>query len=232
MKLKNKTVLITGGSTGIGKAIAEEFIKKEANIIVLGINKPEYKCDFHKVNIGKEEQIKSALQNINSIDILINNAGIFLGDTIENTSSSDLNIIIDINIKGLFWVCKYSIPKIQKGGCIINIGSISGVKPRPGTSVYSFTKAAVINLTKALALELAEKDIRVNCINPGAVDTPIWEKSANSKEEALKDLKEAAAKYPLRRPGKPEEIAHTAIFLAENDFITGALIAVDGGATT
>jgi|SRR3989344_650816 len=232
MKLKNKTVLITGGSTGIGKAIAEEFIKKEANIIVLGINKPEYKCDFHKVNIGKEEQIKSALQNINSIDILINNAGIFLGDTIENTSSSDLNMIIDVNIKGIFWVCKHSIPKIQKGGCIINIGSIRGITPRAGTSIYSMTKAAVINLTKALALELAEKDIRVNCINPGIIDTPIWEKSYDSKKEATKDLKESAGKYLIKRPGKPEEIAHATIFLAENDFITGALIAVDGGATT
>jgi len=183
MNLQNKTVIITGGSSGIGKAIAEKFIQKGAQVIIFGINKPDYQCEFHKVNISKEYQIKSALQKIKSIDILVNNAGIFLGDNIEKTKSSDLNQIIDINIKGVFWMCRYSIPKIQKGGCIINIGSIRGITPRQGASIYSLTKAAVINLTKALAIELAEKGIRANCINPGVIDTPIWGKKQIQKKK-------------------------------------------------
>ena len=231
MKLKNKIALITGGSTGIGKAIAEALIQKEAKIIILGLNKPDYKCDFYKVDVSNEEEIKKTLSKTKSIDILINNAGIFAGDIIEKTTTEELNQLVDINIKGVFWMCKYAIPKINKGGCIINIGSIRGIKPSPGTSVYSFTKATVINFTKALALELAEKNIRANCINPGVIHTPIWEKTATSKEEGLQDMKDAAAKYPLKRAGKPEEIAHAAIFLIENEFITGASIPVDGGAT-
>ncbi|MEK6915030.1 MAG: SDR family oxidoreductase [Nanoarchaeota archaeon] len=231
MNLKNKTSLITGGSTGIGKAIAKEFMQKGAKIIIFGKNKPDYECEFHKVDVSKEEQIKSAINKVKSIDILVNNAGIFAGDTIEKTTTEEINKVIDTNIKGVFWMCKYSIYKISKGGCIINIGSISGITPRPGNSIYSLSKAAIINLTKSLALELIENEIRVNCINPGVIDTPIWLKSETSKEEGLSNLKRSATRHPMKRAGKPEEIAHATIFLAENDFTTGTILAVDGGAT-
>ncbi|MBI2043900.1 SDR family oxidoreductase [Candidatus Pacearchaeota archaeon] len=227
MKLKGKVAVITGGSSGIGKSIAGAFIKNGAKVIVLGINKPDYKCEFYKVDVSKENEIKSAFQKIKQLDILINNAGIFIGGKVENTNTEDLNKVLDVNFKGYFWCSKYSIPKINNGGSIINISSIHGMSPRAGVSVYGATKAAIINLTKALALELAERKIRVNCISPGAIRTPIW----GTGEESEKDLQEVGSKYPLKRVGDPEEIAHATVFLAENEFITGVNIPVDGGAT-
>ncbi|HIH14350.1 MAG TPA: SDR family NAD(P)-dependent oxidoreductase [Candidatus Nanoarchaeia archaeon] len=231
MNLKNKTALITGGSSGIGKAIARAFIEKGAKVIIFGINKPDYNCEFYHVDVSKEEQIKKALNNIKSLDIVINNAGIFKGKLVEKTTAEELNEVLDIDFKGAFLVCKHSIPKLNKGGCIINISSILGIAPRAEASVYSASKAAVISLTKALALELANKSIRVNSIAPGIIDTPIWEKFAGSKEEGDKDMKESSSHHPLKRAGKPEEIAHAAIFLAENEFTTGIILPVDGGAT-
>ena len=231
MNLKNKTALITGGSSGIGKAIARAFIEKGAKVIIFGINKPDYNCEFYHVDVSKEEQIKKALNNIKSLDIVINNAGIFKGKLVEKTTAEELNEVLDIDFKGAFLVCKHSIPKLNKGGCIINISSILGIAPRAEASVYSASKAAVISLTKALALELANKSIRVNSIAPGIIDTPIWDKFAGSKEEGDKDMKESSSHHPLKRAGKPEEIAHAAIFLAENEFTTGIILPVDGGAT-
>jgi len=231
VNIKNKTVLVTGGSTGIGKAIAEAFIAKGTKVIVFGLNKPQYSCEFYKVDVSKENEIKSALSKIKSLDILVNNAGIFTGSLVEETNMNDFDEEMNINFKGTFMTCKYSIPKINKGGCIINISSILGINPRAEASVYSASKAAIISLTKSLALELANKPIRVNSIAPGVIDTPIWQKGVSSREEGEKDLKESASKHPLKRSGKPEEIAHATIFLAENDFTTGAILAVDGGAT-
>ena len=231
MKLKGKTALIIGGSTGIGRAIAQRFIEEGAKVIVFGINKPDYDVEFYKVDVSNEEEIKQALKKANKIDVLVNNAGIFKGHLVEQTKTKELDEVIDINFKGVFLVCKHSIPKINKGGCIINISSILGINPRKETAVYSATKAAVMILTKSLALELANKSIRVNCIVPGVIDTPIWGKYAGSEEEGKKDLKESAAQHPLKRAGKPEEIAHAAVFLAENEFTTGAILPIDGGAT-
>lgn len=231
MDLKGKTALITGGSSGIGKAIAQAFIKKGAKIIILGRHKPDYKCEFHKVDIGKEEEIEEAVSKLGKIDVLVNNAGIALGDFLEDAKKEDIERTIDINLKGPIYMSKYSIPKINKGGCIINISSKLGIKADIETSIYNATKAAIINLTETLAQELAEKGIRVNSIAPGIIYTPIFEKYYGSKKEADKYIRESVQNYPIKRPGKPEEIAHAAIFLVENEFVTGTTIRVDGGAT-
>lgn len=227
MNLKNKIALIIGGSTGIGKSIAEAFLDKGAKVIILGLHKPDYKCEFHKVDVSKENEIKDAFQKIKTLDILVNNAGIFLGGNVEDVKTEDLNKSFDVNFKGTFWCCKYAIPKLNNGGAIINISSIRGIRPREGGSVYAATKAAVIILTKTLAIELAGKNIRVNSIAPGVIRTSIWGKG----EEAEKDIQVATSTYPFKRAGNPEEIAHAAIFLAENEFVTGIVLPVDGGAT-
>ncbi len=229
MKLKNKTVLITGGSTGIGKATAEAFIEKEAKIIIFGLYKPDYSCEFHKVDVSKEEEIKSALSKIKSIDILINNAGIAIEKPFEETTADILNKTIDVNLKGVFWVCRYSLPKLREGSCIININSIAGIRGFPGISIYNATKAGVIILTETLANELGKNKIRVNCIAPGTIETEIWEKMyGKNSRQILEELKESKL---LKRNGRPEEIAHAAIFLSENEFVNGETIVIDGGET-
>ena len=122
---------------------------------------------------------------------------------------------------------KYCIPRLNKGGCIINISSLAGFKSFEGYGIYCATKSAVISLTKTLAIELADKKIRCNSIAPGIIDTEIWEKMYGSAGK--KELKENEKFVPLKRAGKPEEIAKTTVFICENDYINGETILVDGG---
>ncbi len=229
MDLKNKIVLITGASSGIGKAISQSLIKKGAKIIVFGINKPEFNCEFHKVNVSNENEISIAMKKIEQIDILINNAGVVHVAKLKDTSTKMLNDILDINFKGLFFMCKYAIPKLSKNACILNISSIAGIKNYEEYGIYCASKAAVISLTKTLALELSDKKIRVNAIAPGIIDTIIWKKMYG--KDAKKELAAEAKTVPLKRPGTPEEIAHAAVFACENDYLNGEVIVVDGGET-
>lgn len=227
MDLRNKVVLLTGASTGIGKSIAKSFLERKAKVIVFGLHKPEYCSEFYKVDISDEDQIKSAILKIKAIDILINNAGVAKIATIAETSNKIFDEMFNINFRGLFWMSKHSIPKLKDNGCIINISSLAGLKSFEGYGVYCATKSAVISLTKTLALELASRKIRVNCIAPGIINTEIWEKMYG--KDWNKNLKENEKYVLLKRAGKPEEIAKTAIFLCENDFINGETILVDGG---
>ena len=229
MNLKNKIVLITGGSTGIGESIARSFLKLGAKIIVFGIHKPNYKAEFFKVDISNEGQIRKALTSISKIDIIINNAGIARILSLKDTTTEILNEIFDINFKGIFWICKHSLSKIRDRGCIINISSIAGIKSFADYGAYCASKAAVISFTKTLALELAPRKIRANCIAPGIIDTPIFSKMFKSKNQAKKQLEEWIEEVPLKRLGRSEEIAHTAIFLVENEFVNGIVLSVDGG---
>ena len=227
MKLKNKVILITGGSTGIGESIAQSFIEQGSKVIVFGLNKPDYKADFYKVDVAKEKEIISSLSKIKEIDILVNNAGVAKLSRIEDTSNEMFDEMFNINFKGLFWMCKYSIPKINNNGCIINISSLAGLKSFEEFGIYCATKSAVISLTKTLALELADKKIRSNCIAPGIIDTIIWDKMYG--RFGRKELLENGKYTLLKRAGQPKEIAKTAIFISENDFINGETIVIDGG---
>ena len=227
MKLKNKVVLITGGSTGIGKSIALSFIEKGSKVIVFGLNKPDYKVDFYKVDVTKEKEIIAFLSKIEKIDILVNNAGIAKLSKIENASNEIFDEMFNTNFKGIFWMCKHSIPKLNSPGLIINISSLAGLKSFEEFGIYCATKSAVISLTKTLALELADRKIRSNCIAPGIIDTIIWDKMYG--KSGRKELLENGKYTLLKRAGQPEEIAKTAIFISENDFINGETIVVDGG---
>jgi len=229
MNIRGKVVVITGGSSGIGESIAKLFIKKGAKVIVFGLHKPNYKAEFYKVDVSKEEEIRKTLEKIPEIDILINNAGIAKILSVEQTTTNLLNEIFDINFKGAFWTCRYSLSKLKNGGCIINISSIAGIKSFADYGAYCASKSALISFTRTLSLELASKKIRANAIAPGIVDTPIFSKMMPLEKEREKQLKEWVQDVPLKRFGKPEEIAHAALFLAENDFVNGIVLTVDGG---
>lgn len=228
MNLKNKTALITGGSRGIGKAIAQRFIKEGAEVIIFGIEKPEYKCEFYNVDVSNEKQIKEAANKLKKVDVLINNAGIYFLASVEDTKEEDLDRIIDVNLKGTYLMCKHILPLLRKSkGNIINISSSIGVVPEPESPAYCATKAAIIMLTKCMAQQYAKEGIRVNSILPGPIDTPLLRSAFSSAEE----LKNYAKSNPMKRIGKPEEVANVAVFLAseEASYVTGSLYSVDGG---
>lgn len=231
MELAKKTVLVTGGSKGIGKAIAQRFAKEGATVIVFDTEKPDYKVDFHQVDISKDNQIEKAFLQIKKLDILINNAGIYFQANVENTSKEQLDKVIDINFKGTFLVSKYALPLIKKSkGNIINISSGIGVVPEPESPAYSSTKAAIIMLTKCMAQEYASEGIRINAILPGPIDTQLLRNAFSSQKE-LDDYRKL---NPMRRIGKPEDVANVAVFLASNEasYVTGGMYSVDGGEST
>jgi len=227
MTLTGKIALITGASTGIGRAIAQRFIKEGAHVIVFGRNKPDLDVEFYKVNVSKESEIKNAMKKVKRLDVLVNNAGVFFLEDIDH-STKKFDVTLDVNLKGSFWMCKHTLPLIRKSkGNIVNISSLIGVMPSNDAIAYCISKAGIISLTRNLAQQCAPQGVRVNAILPGPIETSMLRSTVSSDE----GLKEYARNNPMRRLGKPEDIAATAAFLASDDasYITGALLNVDGG---
>jgi len=244
MKLKNKVALITGAGRGIGRSIALEFARegadviinynkseKEAKEVVKEVEKIGSKAIAIKADVSKrneiEKMIETSLKEFKRIDILVNNAGIISVAQLQDLTEEDWDRLMDINLKGVF-LCSKFVSKImtkQKSGKIINISSIYGsVFGGQYVMHYCVSKAGVANLTKSLAQGLAPY-IQVNSISPGNIDTEMTRRAGDDF------IKKVIEKTPLKRLGKPEEIAKSAVFLASNDsdFITGQNIVVDGG---
>ena len=228
MKLDKKVALITGGSSGIGKAIAKRFLNEGAKVVIFDMVKPDYDVDFYQVDVSNEEQIKKAFEKIEDLDIVVNNAGIYFQASVEETSEEQLDKIIGVNFKGAYLISKYALPLIKKSkGNIINISSVVGIIPDPTSPAYCSTKAALIMLTKCMAREYGVKGVRVNAILPGPIDTRLLRRFLSSEESNQK----YAALNPMGRIGKPEEIANVAVFLASDEasYVTGGIYSVDGG---
>ncbi|MCK5176755.1 MAG: SDR family oxidoreductase [Candidatus Aenigmarchaeota archaeon] len=228
MRLNKKTALITGGSKGIGKAIAQRFIKEGSEVIVFDIVKPDYDIEFYLVDISKEEQIEKAFLKIEQLDILVNNAGVYLPGYIIHTKLEDLDRTINVNMKGTYLMSKHAIPLIKKRkGTIINISSGLCIAPEPESPAYCSTKAAITMLTKCLAQEYASMGVRVNAILPGPIDTLLLRDAFHTKEEMTNYCK----LNPMQKIGLPEDVAEVALFLASKEakYVTGGMYAVDGG---
>jgi len=251
MKLKNKVALITGAGSGIGRATAILFAKEGAKVVVADIAKEAAEetvklikeaggdAIFALADVTKasdvQKMIETAVNHYGRIDILFNNAGVNIMAPISETSEELWDKIISINLKGVFLGCKYAAPVMikQGGGVIINTASTFAFVGALNFSAYCASKGGVAAFTRALALELAPYKIRVNCICPGTIETPlvrqIWEKSGKPEE-----MRESRLKlHPIGRLGKPEDVANAALFLASDDssFITGTALFVDGGYT-
>lgn len=184
MRLKNKVALITGGSKGIGNAIAQRFIKEGAKVIVFDIERPDYEAEFYQVDISKEKQIEKAFRQIKHLDVLVNNAGIYFQAVVEKTTREQLDKLVDINLKGTYLMCKHAIPLIRKSkGNIINISSGLGIVPEPESPAYCSTKAALIMLTKCMAQKYASDGVRINAVLPGPIDTPLLRNAFPSQKE-------------------------------------------------
>jgi len=230
MLLTGKIAIITGASTGIGKGIAQRFLKEGAKVIVFGRSKPDYPgAEFYKVDVSSENQIISAMKKIKKLDILVNNAGILFLENIEN-STKNFDKTLDVNLKGQFWMCRHALPLLKKSkGNIVNISSVIGVMPASDAIAYCISKAGVISLTKNLAQQYAAQGIRVNAVLPGPIDTPMLRSTVSSEREMYESY---ARGNPMKRIGKPEDIAAAVAFLASNEarYITGISLPVDGGA--
>ncbi len=250
MKLKNKVALITGGGTGVGKATALLFAKEGASVLITGRREQVLKevadeaikenltIEYLVSDVSEEEDCKAAVDytvsKFGRIDILFNNAGVsYMGITHE-TSTELWDKTFDINVKGIYLMSKYAIPYMieEKSGCIVNNSSILGLKASPaGFAAYSSSKGAVNQLTRSMALEYADKGIRVNGICPGTIYTPMMDDLFDKWSDREVGEKRYISVHPIGRLAQPEEIAHAVLFLCDDNikFMTGTMLSVDGG---
>ena len=227
-----KTVLITGGVRGIGLAIAEKFHKKGYRVCVT-YSKDEQSAtlaqekglEVFRADVAKEEDVVALFKKVGNVDVLVNNAGVSLIKQIQDTTMEEFNRLFSVNVGGTFLCCREAAKGMidKQNGLIVNISSVWGEVGASCESVYSASKAALIGFTKALAKELGWSGVRVNCISPGVIDTPMNAHFSQAEMEALKE------EIPMGRIGVGEDIAKAVLFLEENDYITGIDIPVNGG---
>jgi 3-oxoacyl-[acyl-carrier protein] reductase len=246
MRLTGKTALVTGAGSGIGKQIAQTYVREGARVAVVDIdgeaakavartfgnNAIALRCDVSK-KADIAGTVEETLSAFGALDVLVNNAGAtHVNKPMLEISEDEFDRIYAINVKGVFFGCQAVVPHFRKagGGVIINIGSTAGLRPRPGLSAYNATKGAVHILTKSLAVELAPDRIRVCAIAPVATDTPLLPSFLGSSEGMREKF---IATVPLGRLAQVQDIANAALFLASADaeFVTGNIVEVDGGRT-
>ncbi|MEL7225819.1 MAG: glucose 1-dehydrogenase [Cyanobacteria bacterium P01_D01_bin.36] len=251
MKLNGKVSLITGAASGIGRASALRFAKEGAVVVCVDIDEERAIATAKTiqsaggqalglgVDVAKEEEVKGAIATTQSafgqLDILFNNAGLSILKPIPDTTEADLDRLLSVNFKGLFFGCKHAIPvmEAQGSGVIINTASELAFVGQPLYSAYCATKGAILAFTRSLALECAPKGIRANAICPGPVTTPLLQVEFDLAQDPIAEAEAAAKELPIGRLGTPEDIANVVTFLASDEasYIVGAGILADGGRT-
>ncbi len=251
-----KNVIVTGGSMGLGKAICEEFAKAHANVVIADINIEEAKKTAeelskygvevlpYKVDVANYDEFEQVINEVNNkfkkIDILINNAGICQSISLIDMNLEKIKSMIEINLNGTIYGCKAVLPimKKQNYGKIVNLSSIAAKLGSANISVYSATKAAVLELTACLAREYAQDNININCVLPGIIRTPLWENMLNELTDNNIDKKDEVFSsftngIPTQRPQEPKDIANAVLFLCsdESKEITAQNLGIDGGQT-
>lgn len=242
--LQNKVAVVTGGASGIGLATVKAFLERGAKVVIGDYNQESGKAVeqqlkeayenvlFVRTNVAEEQSVenlvKATVDTFGQLDIIFNNAGIGIQKPTHELTAEEYQRVIAVNQDGVFYGIKYALREMLKtgGGAIINTSSILGTVGEPTSIPYAASKGAVNLITKSVALEYADRNIRANAVAPGFIESGLVNK------EALGDFYDGlVAKHPIGRLGRPEEIAHAVVFLAENDFITGTTIHVDGGYT-
>ncbi|MFB6265741.1 MAG: SDR family NAD(P)-dependent oxidoreductase [Candidatus Nanohaloarchaea archaeon] len=242
MSLEGRSIVVTGGSSGIGKAIAERFVEEGSEVVIGDIDAEsgqevadDIGATFVECDVSDyaqiEELVETAVEEHGKLDCIVNNAGIGAVEGIEDMSLEDYHSIISVDLDGVVYGCKAAAPHLKETqGCIINIASIYGLVGDVGATAYNAAKGGVVNLTRSVADDLAKYEIRVNSICPGFVETPMTEDALEEEDFRSHVMNQT----PLGRVAQPEEIAGVAVFLASDDasYITGANIPVDGGWTS
>ncbi len=253
MRLENRVALITGGNSGIGKATAILFAQEGARICITGRDEPRcqevvreikekeggeaiYVCADVRDSEECRRTVEKTLEAFGRLDILFNNAGVYFPNNVLDCSEEEWDLTIDTNLKGTFLMSKFALsPMIeQRSGVIINNGSGWGIVGGNKAVSYCASKGGVVLMTKAMAIDHATQGIRVNCLCPGDVKTPMLDEDAKMRGLTWEEYHEqAVAQRPMGRIGTPDEIAKAALFLASDDssFMTGATLVVDGGGT-
>lgn len=251
MRLKDKVAIITGAGSGIGQATAVLFSKEGAYVVIADIDKEKGTITldliknqngdaiFVETNVSNAESVRkmvnAALDNYGKIDILVNNAGIFFDAKVIDMTEDEWNRIMDINLKSVFLCCKYCIPEMikNKGGSIVNISSESGIIGEKDLSAYCVSKSGIIALTKCIAIEYAEYNIRANSVCPGTIETALVKDFIRKAADPAKALHDFQCVRPANRLGHPNEIAAGILYLAsdESPYATGSILSIDGGFT-
>jgi len=244
-----KRVLISGGASGIGQATALLFAQQGARVAIVDLNQEAGQAVARRIeaeggqaifihcDVTQKVECQQAIEQIaaqwGGIDILFNNAGIIRRADVTETSEEEWDLVMGVNLKSVFMLSKYTIPYMAKagGGAIINTGSGWGLVGGPKAASYCASKGAVVQLTRAMAIDHGSQNIRVNCICPGDTDTPMLREEARQLGESERSFLSNAADRPLQRIGKPEDIAQAVLYLASDaaSFVTGTTLVVDGG---
>ena len=247
MDFAGKLVLITGASRGIGYAAAKKFLALGARVAVNGRTEQSVALAITELDGGDrlvaapgsirsvegcEAIVRTAIEDLGGLDVLVNNAGVCIDSSIEKSDETIWDETLNVNLKGTFFCVRAALPALRKkGGAIVNMASVAGLQGSTEGAVYSASKGGVVNLTRALAMELAP-DIRVNCVCPGWVDTDMLRREyIDLADDPAAAEREAIEEAPLKRVATPEEVAKAIAYLASRDarFITGVALPMDGG---
>jgi NAD(P)-dependent dehydrogenase (short-subunit alcohol dehydrogenase family) len=245
---ERRCIMITGASSGIGRATARRFAEAKENLVLLGRSREALATVQKEANAnGAQAQIveadlcaagaaqqamAAALEHFSRLDVLINAAGIISLGTIENTSLAEWDRMMDINVRAIFQLMQAAVPSLEKTkGNVVNVSSVTGLRSFPNVLAYCVSKAALDQLTRCAALDLAPKGVRVNAVNPGVVVTNLHRRSGFDEKKYAAFLEHSKTTHPLGRVGTPEEVAELIFFLASDQagWITGETISIDGG---
>lgn len=246
--VEGKVAIITGASSGIGRATAVLFCARGSNVVAVGRNEKELNAlraevinfkgqlKMHLSDLTETNQVERLInetaEQFGRIDILVNAAGIISNGSIETTSLDEWDKVMNVNLRSVFFIMQKCIPHLEKTkGNIVNVSSVAGIRSFPNVLAYCVSKAGMDQLTRCAALELASKGIRVNAVNPGVVLTNLHKRAGMSEEQYQQFLERSKSTHPLGRVGTPNEVAELIYFLASDkaSWITGATYEIDGG---
>jgi NAD(P)-dependent dehydrogenase (short-subunit alcohol dehydrogenase family) len=247
--LDGKHALITGGTSGIGEATAERFVREGARVAIVGRDADRghaleeslgvtfVRCDVTDAS-AVTEMVDEVMQRLGRIDVLFNNAGIINFGTVVDARVDEWDALMATNVRGVFLVSRAVLPRMIAGGggCIVNMGSNLGLVGTRGAAAYATSKGAIIQLTRAMALDHIGDGVRVNCICPGTIETPLVQRQrvGRTPEQMQQAAERTKLRFPIGRIGEPDEVAGMVAFMAsdQSSFMTGAIVSVDGGYTT